>query len=608
MYMKKFRSPYIPHTHPRNTFQKGFSMLESVLGIGLFVMITFSIYTTWTRMFETIHASQSRVVASELANEQFEIIRNIPFAQVGTVSGIPSGVLPSTQTFTRSGLTFMTTTTVRNIDQPFDGTIGGSPDDLSPADNKLVELEVMCTSCKNFRPTIFSTWVAPKDLEGASTNGALFVRVMDSGGLPIQGADVHVVNTSLVPAVSVYDITSTSGMLQIIDAPPSVMSYQVSVSKSGYSSDQTYGAPTTTNPVLPHSTVAVQTVTQVTLSIDRLSTIHFSSVTPSCSVVPNVGVSMRGTKLISTTPDVYKHDDWFSTGAGTLTRNDIEWDNYLITASSGTHDLAGVMPLSPVSVTPGSVQDIQLILSPRAAKSAMVTVKDAGTGLPISGASVTLDLSGASSTLLTGRGFLHQTEWSGGSGQSLYTDETRYASDDTHMDVTSVPGTVRLLDSFGSFAPSGTLESSTFDTGSASNFYQLTFLPQTQPAETGDSVKFQIATSNSTSSWVYLGPDGTAGTYYTATTSDINAIHNGDRYFRYKMFLSTASSTLTPSVSDVMFTFTSSCTPPGQVLFQSLVNGTYDVTVSKTGYSTFVDTMTIDASTPWQEKQVTLTP
>ena len=85
-------------------------------------------------------------------------------------------------------------------------------------------------------------------------------------------------------------------------------------------------------------------------------------------------------------------------------------------------------------------------------------------------------------------------------------------------------------------------------------------------------------------------------------------MHNGDRYLRYKAYLSTASSTLTPVLSDVMFTFTSACVPPGQVLFQDLSNGDYDLTVTAPGYADFTSTVTVDAGTPWQEVTAVLVP
>jgi hypothetical protein len=410
--------------------------------------------------------------------------------------------------------------------------------------------------------------------------------------------------------VDLNDVTATSGMLQVIDAPPAVTSYQITVSKPGYSTDKTHGTPTTTNPVLPHATVAIQTVTQTTLSIDRVAILSLESVTPTCTAVPNAGVQLTGSKLIGTVPDVYKNDRWISTGAsGLLTLNDTEWDNYTILASSTTHDLAGIVPLSPVSVLPGASQDLQFIMVPKSGKSVLVTVKDSVTGLPISGADVTLELGAASTTLTTGRGFLRQTDWSGGSGQTDMSDLTKYSSQSGDVDTTTVPGAASLVDVLGSYPATGWLDSSAFDTGSASNFYQFTFLPGTQPLETGsDSAKFQIGTGNSTSSWTFVGPDGTSGTYFTATATDIHDSNDNFRYLKYRMFLETASTSFTPSVSDVMFTFTTACTPPGQVLFQGLADGTHTITVSKAGYTTLVDTVDVNAGTLWQEKQITLNP
>ena len=210
--------------------------------------------------------------------------------------------------------------------------------------------------------------------------------------------------------------------------------------------------------------------------------------------------------------------------------------------------------------------------------------------------------------MTTGRGFMSQTDWSGGGGQSDFAVSNQYSTDDGNIDAITVPGQVTLLNALGVYQPSGVLYSSTFDTGSASNFYQFLFQPTNQPTAVGDSpVEFQLASGNSTSSWTYLGPDGTAATYYNATTTDISATNNGNRYLRYKLFLSTASSSYSPSVSDIQFTFTSSCVPPGQVLFQNLSVGTYDISVSKAGYTTANDTVTVTAGS-WQEKQISIGP
>ena len=358
----------------------------------------------------------------------------------------------------------------------------------------------------------------------------------------------------------------------------------------------------------PHATVTVQTVTQLSFAIDRTATLNLSSVTPSCVPVPNVGVELTGAKLISTSPDVPKYKRWLSMGAtGITVLNDIEWDSYALTASSTTYNLAGVTPLSPFSVAPGENKNIQLVMTPKTPRAILVTVKDLATGLPITGATVELKKGDDTLTQITGRGYLKQTDWSGGDGQADFVDATRYATDDTNID--NSDGQVRLKDIFGSYPDHGMLESSTFDTGSVSNFFQFTYQPTNQPPQVGESrVMFQLATGNSTSSWTYLGPDGTAGTYYNGTTTDIAALNNGNRYLRYKMYLSTLSPLKTPNVSDIQFTFTSSCIPPGQVLFPDLAeSGTYHIDVTKSGYEDVEDAVTGNLG-PWEEVQVNMSP
>lgn len=587
----------------------GFTLIEAILGVAIFALVASSLYITYQRVFAVVKASQARVNAIALADEQFEIARNLSYTDVGLLGGIPAGKLVPVQTLVREGMTFIATTTVRNIDQPFDGTVGGTPNDLSPADNKAVEIEIACTSCKYFRPMVLTTIVGPKDLEGTSTNGSLFIRALSANGEPVSTANVHIYNNTTTTTIDILDSTATSGLLQLIDAPPGFQTYQVTVSKDGYSTDRTYGAPTTTNPVLPHATVAVQSVTQISLAIDRTATLNLSSVTPSCVSVPNVGVALTGSKLIATSPNIPKYDKWMSTGAsGLKVLGDIEWDNYTLSASSTTHDLAGVVPLSPLAVAPGENKNVQLVMLPKNSPTVLVTVKDLGTGLPISGATVELEKGGATTTETTGRGYLRQTDWSGGSGQSAFVDPTRYASSDGNVDTTVTPGEVKLFNTLGEYPPSGWLTSSTFDTGSPSNFYQFTYQPTNQPPAVGaSSVNFQIATGNATSSWAYLGPDGTSETYYNATTTDIAPLNNNNRYLRYTMYLSTASSTMTPDVSDAQFTFTSSCVPPGQVLFQGLNAGTYNLTVTKSGYQMAYDTVVVSGGT-WQEKQINMSP
>jgi prepilin-type N-terminal cleavage/methylation domain-containing protein len=589
----------------------GFTLIEVVVGAALFAVVSLALMGTFSKMLSGINLLRVKSAATNLATEEFEIIRNLPYSDVGISGSIPSGVLQHVQSIVRDAMTFQVTTTVRNVDNAFDGVLGGTPNDLSPADNKIVEIEIACTTCPNFSPLTYTTTVAPKNLETASTNGALFIKVFDANGQPLEGMQVHVVSTST--NIAIDDVTNDSGLLQIIDAPPGNEIYQITVSNTGYSTERTYpsGASGNQHPSKPHASVLVQKVTQISFSIDKTSTMNISSVTPTCQAVASVPFSLVGAKLIGINPTVYKYNtNQVTSAAGTLALNNVEWDTYTPTLTSSLYYLAGSNPLLPVSVSPDAVVNMNLVVVPKDPSSVLVSVKDGSTNLSISDATVSLNKSGATTTLTTGQGYFRQSDWSGGSGQSDFTNAAKYFSSDGNVEVATPTGEIRLKQIGGNYQSSGVLTSSTFDTGAANNFQQILWQPADQPVATGaNSVRFQIATASdntATTTWNYIGPDGTASTYYTVLNQNISSANDNKQYLRYKVYLATDSSAATPNISDVAITYTASCTPPGQVLFGGLSAGTYTITVSKAGYQTYTGTVVVGST--WQQQDVLLNP
>jgi len=596
-----------------NKMKRGFTLVEVIVGAAVFLVISIAAYNAYVSLFKLIQLNQFRVLALNLANERFEIARNMPYSSVGVEGSIPNGNIPHEQNITRGGTTFKVITTVRNVDLPFDGTIGGTPNDLSPADNKLIEINISCDDCRGMQPITLDGRVAPKNLETASTNGALFIRVFDANGQPIQNASVHVENIATSTVIEIYDVTDANGWLQLVDIPPQGNAYRIVVTKSGYSTDRTYpiGGAGNPNPTKPDATVLLQQVTQISFSIDRLSTVSFNAVSPTCVPAGIFNFNLAGSKQIGSNIPKYSYNK-STDSSGELTLNAMEWDSYTVTPIDTTQYLSGINPLNPVTVNPNSSQNIQLIVVPKDPNALVVTVKDNATLLPLSGVSVKLmrDSIGFSETMVTGQGYIAQTDWLGGAGQTNFTDQTKYFSDDGNIEVDSPSGQIKLKQAFGSYNPSGMLESSTFDTGSASNFFSLLFSPTDQPVLAGaNSFRMQFAsnaTITPTTTWSFRGPDGTESSYFSASNSSINVVHNGDRYARYRGFLSTNTATVTPSVSDIAFTYTSECVPPGQVIFTGLTEGEYTVEVSKTGYATYTITTVVGAG--WQEKQILLGP
>ncbi len=578
--------------------QAGFTFIETLVAVSVSAVILMATYGAIQSLFNIVSASRAKIDAVNLINEQIEIIRNMPYSQVGIVSGIPNGVLPHAQNLTRDGFNFTVTTFVRNIDDPFDGTIGGSPADPSSHDYKSVEIDIACVNCKTFTPVEITTTIAPKNLETASTNGALFIRAFDASGNPVAGADVHVVNSVASPAIIIDDVTNNQGLLQIVDVPPANSAYQITVSKPGYSTDKTYSASSTNpHPTVPPFTVVLQQITQASFSIDKVSSLAISSVLGSCIPAPNFHFSLTGAKNIGTNPVVPKYSQNKITDSnGSLTIPNMEWDSYTVGNTDTNYDLIGVTPLSPISLSPNSNQNVTFVVAPKNSQTLLVTVHDKTTGLPLSGVTVELSKGSYDNVQMTGQGFMRQIDWYGGSGQATTSDPTMYFSSDGNMDTHGQQGSVFLRKTIGNYASSGYLVSSSFDIGFAATLQQIMWNPVSQPS--GTTVKMQIAANNDGGAWNFVGPDGTSATYYTTANQNIFAVGPA-RYLRYKLFFSTTDSKSTPAVSDIFFTYTSSCTPPGQVSFSGLSGGnSYKITFSKDGYNDQQISTNINSS--WQ--------
>jgi len=584
--------------------QKGFTLLEILVSVAIFSLVSLGIYGVITYGYKIIFASRVRVLETQLANEKIEIIRNLAYEQVGTVGGVPTGIIDPVTTTVRNKTQFQITTTIRNVDDPFDGLLGGAPNDTSPADYKMVQISVICLVCPiaQVHPVIFSTLVAPKGLESASQNGALFITVFDSAGNPVSGANVHITNSAVSPAIDITDITNVDGLYQLIDTPTSTEGYNITVTKNGYTIDQTIvPSEANPNPTKPPATVISQNITNISFSIDQVSTISLETKNYQCVGIPNIGFGVVGSKIIGNNPVVYKYNQTLTTnGSGVYEMTNLEWDTYLFNFTNGVYDIAGTIPTLPVTINPGASQNLSVILAPHTANSLLLTVKDSGTRLPLSEATLTLSNGSGTYVNYTGHGYLRQTDWSGGDSQVSFVDETRYLSQDGNLETTDPAGDLLLKKIGNNYQWSGSLISSTFDFGDEVNLSNIIWEPLAQPMKAGvDSLKFQIATSASSSpaSWNYLGPDGTSGTYYTASDNNINSVHNGDRYLRYKVFLSTQDQKASPQLSEVAFSFTSGCTPPGQAFFPSLSAGTYNLEIFLANYETVNTTVDVSGRT-----------
>lgn len=584
--------------------KQAFTLIDVLVSVGILVVLFGGIYLIYFSVLDVISNLELRTAATSILNQEVEVMRNMRYEDVGTVGGVPSGLIAQNKIRTFGDLQFSVGTTIRNIDDPFDGTVGGNPNDTAPADYKLVEMEIDCVSCKKFVPLIFTTTVAPKSLESASNNGSLFINVFDAGGVGVNEATVRVVNNSVAPTIDLVDATNVDGVLQLVGVPTSTQGYQIEVSKTGYSSERTYsiGGVGNPNPSKPHATVAAQTVTSISFAIDRLSAINLVSLGFRCEAVPNIPFSIAGNKIIGTSPDVYKFSTTTATNSqGVRTLSSVEWDTYAVSMTSASWDVAGTSAFLPLTLNPDTTADLRFTLLPADPNSLLVNLRNASTGEGISGATVNISRSGFNASSTTGRAKYRDSDWSGAG----------YSAISGAIDSESLPGSVRLsVNASGTYDTSETswLESETIDFGSTSTvFYGLDFSPTSQPVSTGaESLKFQIATNNDNATWNFTGPDGSAGSYYTSSGIDVLSGNDGARYLRYRVYLSTEDENETPRLDEVTLNFSGMCVPEGGVIFQNLSSGTYDITATATGFTP--GTTTVSVSDDWQQEEILLQP
>jgi hypothetical protein len=184
-------------------------------------------------------------------------------------------------------------------------------------------------------------------------------------------------------------------------------------------------------------------------------------------------------------------------------------------------------------------------------------------------------------------GGLGSADWYGPTGATDYYVTSGTAINSTHtndrwiqykaiLETTDATQTPLLHDATMSFGLSSTLTSSSYDASDSGQVINQIVWTETVPADT--NVKFQMRTAPESSGTytIWMGPDGTADTYFdegssgcSKTGSDVTCdvlntlgISDGvnDRWMQYKVWL-TSSTAETPTLSNVSIQYVVNATP-----------------------------------------------
>lgn len=389
----------------------GFTLIELLVSTAVFLVMIGAVTTMAHLAAVEAGRSKALIGATTLAQSRIELARNSPYDSVGTIGGIPEGDILATEVVTVGELTYTIKTSVVYIDDPFDEV---TPSDTSPTDYKRIRVEVSWGGVYGSnKPVVLITDMAPKSMETEDGMGTLAVKVINASGEAVSGASVRFEAPDIEPPVDTTLLTDDEGQIILPGALPGNEAYEVSVTKSGFTSDRTYGRDEVTNPKKPHLNVFAGLVTEATFTIDLPSTVTFKAVrSREFGFTPFQGVSFRlhGNREIGRTEaeePVYKTDMMVVTGSnGLVTKTGLEWDTYVVDILDGSSvDLAASTPFTPFSLAPGVSTNFTLVVTSNTANTILFRIEDNLLN-PIASASVELknDLVSYLATQSTGVG------------------------------------------------------------------------------------------------------------------------------------------------------------------------------------------------------------
>lgn len=253
--------------------------MDVVVGSALMLIIFVGLFGLLRASIQVTGLSKLRAAATELASSQMEYLRSLDYDDVGTVGGIPAGLVPQNATTTSAGVTYGVRTYIEYADDAADG-VGAADSNFITTDYKRAKVSVTYTVGGMTRDVTIVTNIVPSGIESTVGGGTLQVRAVNAVGAAVPGATVRIRNSSTSPAIDLSTFTDAAGLVWLPGAPTSTQ-YRIEVTKDGYSSAQTYVRDSTNqNPNPGYLTVVGGSTTSSTFAIDLLATLVIRTFSP----------------------------------------------------------------------------------------------------------------------------------------------------------------------------------------------------------------------------------------------------------------------------------------------------------------------------------------
>ena len=392
--------------------KKGFTLIEALVLLFIFSLITITFYRVYTVGLQYIINSKNRLAAVALANEKMEIVRNLDFEDIAHTTGDPPGNLNQNENVARGSMLFHVFTQIKNEDDPFDGTLGGNPNDANYVDYKYVKITVSWNDGQ-YRVFLSSRFVPPGIEQPVAGKGVLVVNVSSdkAEGAMVPQSTVRIQNSDT--GFDETHSTDDQGRLMLIGISEASRKYKITVTKNGYETVSTLPPypETSYNPTHEHVSVIAGAINPADIYQNQLSDLLLETKDYLGNSVPGIDFHLTGGRKLGTDPNSIPPDNpVYSTDADYVTGSDGKKDfgttnpgQYAFTLQEPGYKLIGINPTSPASLMPGQSMTLNVKVSPENVTALLVTVQESDNNNPLSGASVHLtNASGYDVTLTTG--------------------------------------------------------------------------------------------------------------------------------------------------------------------------------------------------------------
>lgn len=396
-----------------NTKHRGATLIEALVLLFVFGVMTVSFYTAYSLGLSRIIESRNKLQAVSLASEQMERIRNLPYDEVRAGTSIP-GCDPDTDicyidadyTTELNNVEFRVVTDVLYQDDAEDGTLSAGTDTVPTDYKRVVVTASWAGGGFGKEASLFSRFVPPGLESGIPGTGALSINVLDYAGQSVSDIEVRMVNSDVSPAVDLSAVTDSDGNILLYGVPEDaeyVFTLKHNTSPNLYEVVQTYPSPYGTPPYTPfdaHVPVVADALNTATFILNAVSSAEIHTVDPYGNAVTDVDFDLVGGRRldIGADPPVYNHNASYVTDG----EGEVNVPDSGVGISGGTYTVAVNEPgymfwRTDISTeeretfqleygATGSVKNIVLV--DESVNGLFIAVADNDTGSPIDGATV----------------------------------------------------------------------------------------------------------------------------------------------------------------------------------------------------------------------------